>query len=805
MTSKKRFFLIDEEEKDKRGNIKKIPDVVGQVSFSKRFEKEDYSKELEIDHDLETQEDEKATNDSGRSFIVKKKEDGPKKLVIKVLPVAKAPRDRARLTAQILYVGKMVGVEVKIVLKERLYGELYNQNGEIITEVSKVKILSADWERAEGSGEANSRHIILSVGEKIDKQKATAATKLFLEDVLKSKGFDYVWAGHFDTQNDHFHVVVKKRNNLGENLRFSKDDLFVMMQKYSEYLEMVGIKRSIVARRDQKKVIKNVAEGVEHMKNNNDWYQSKLAKGNAKDFNAYNYKANLAGRITEEIGVFEVKSFLQKELNHENKNLVNKLRKNIKNDGAERVIKSLIAVKQMVNRGLKIESLEGLIIKAVEKKFDPRPQKTKNNISAQKIKIREISDQFVMEKFKEAAFEFHTDPRTRSDLLTDMDSALIKAFNNRGKKVRFGKSESCELVWYGEAGYVSDYRTSEALRWGKNKIKDQKEFEVVREISLEQLEAEIKTQNQKIEQETQQQEQKIADKAQKLFYSYAQIGSSEYLVKKGLGDCKFSNVRYTKEGLLVVPINDINGKIWSLQYIAPDSSKKFMTGGKKRENFFVLRNSTQISQFDQEDKILLAEGFATAASINQATNRSVIVYFNASNIDGVLKSLTENYPSKEFCIMADNDLWQQKNVGKEKAEEAAKKYGAKVILPKFSLANKDEAPTDFNDLHVISGIDEVRRQIEQGFVESQVLKSEEREVKKTETDVLDQLKILKKELVELTDKRDIKQKVDNIIKFAAQVDKELSANLDSKLNSDEVKYGYIQPKSEVKYKNKLKI
>ena len=109
--------------------------------------------------------------------------------------------------------------------------------------------------------------------------------------------------------------------------------------------------------------------------------------------------------------------------------------------------------------------------------------------------------------------------------------------------------------------------------------------------------------------------------------------------------------------------------------------------------------------------IYLAEGFATAATINIATNKPVAASFDAGNIEHVLKNLKSSYSNKEFIIAADNDLWKEHNIGKEKAEMAAQKYGAKVILPNFTLAHKDEAPTDFNDLHKISGIHEVQRQI----------------------------------------------------------------------------------------------
>ena len=60
-------------------------------------------------------------------------------------------------------------------------------------------------------------------------------------------------------------------------------------------------------------------------------------------------------------------------------------------------------------------------------------------------------------------------------------------------------------------------------------------------------------------------------------------------------------------------------------------------------------------------------------------------------------------------IAGDNDCWKAVNTGREKAEEAARKYGCSVIFPTFK--NTETKPTDFNDLHVLEGIEEVKRQI----------------------------------------------------------------------------------------------
>ena len=107
----------------------------------------------------------------------------------------------------------------------------------------------------------------------------------------------------------------------------------------------------------------------------------------------------------------------------------------------------------------------------------------------------------------------------------------------------------------------------------------------------------------------------------------------------------------------------------------------------------------------------MAEGFATAVTIHKATNCPVVVCFDAGNVEHVLGNLKTKYPNKDFIIAADNDMWKENNVGKEKAEIAAIKYDAKVILPSFKYGHKDHLPTDFNDLEKLSGINEVKRQI----------------------------------------------------------------------------------------------
>ena len=61
-------------------------------------------------------------------------------------------------------------------------------------------------------------------------------------------------------------------------------------------------------------------------------------------------------------------------------------------------------------------------------------------------------------------------------------------------------------------------------------------------------------------------------------------------------------------------------------------------------------------------------------------------------------------------IAADDDRWKPAigNTGRTKASEAARRYGCKMALPHFK--HLETKPTDWNDLHVLEGIEAVKRQ-----------------------------------------------------------------------------------------------
>ncbi|MBF0510160.1 MAG: toprim domain-containing protein [Deltaproteobacteria bacterium] len=108
--------------------------------------------------------------------------------------------------------------------------------------------------------------------------------------------------------------------------------------------------------------------------------------------------------------------------------------------------------------------------------------------------------------------------------------------------------------------------------------------------------------------------------------------------------------------------------------------------------------------------INVGEGFATCASIAEATGGTVFVAFNANNLMAVAQIARREHPDAEIIICCDDDRFKPQNTGRTKGQEATKSIDrAKIVWPVFK--NPESKGTDFNDLAVEEGPEVVRRQI----------------------------------------------------------------------------------------------
>jgi putative DNA primase/helicase len=143
--------------------------------------------------------------------------------------------------------------------------------------------------------------------------------------------------------------------------------------------------------------------------------------------------------------------------------------------------------------------------------------------------------------------------------------------------------------------------------------------------------------------------------------------SHPYLLRKGIG---LHGARVSGDGRLIVPLFDESGGISSLQYIEGDGAKRYHTGGSTKAKYWSLG--------DPQGTIYIAEGFATAATIREATGDAVVIAYSASNLVPVTEVIRRKFESIEIVIVADNDA---SGVGLKYADQASAKHGARVVMP----------------------------------------------------------------------------------------------------------------------------
>jgi putative DNA primase/helicase len=149
---------------------------------------------------------------------------------------------------------------------------------------------------------------------------------------------------------------------------------------------------------------------------------------------------------------------------------------------------------------------------------------------------------------------------------------------------------------------------------------------------------------------------------------------------------------------LFVPVY-LRGELAGLQIIAPDGSKKFLTGTQKAGAFLEIEGAP-----DAPDVTVIAEGYATAATIREATGWRVVVAFDAGNLAAVAKAVRAARPSTTLVLAADNDHRTDGNPGLTKARAAAEAVGGIVCVPEFA---ENSTGSDFNDYAAQHGLQAV--------------------------------------------------------------------------------------------------
>lgn len=153
----------------------------------------------------------------------------------------------------------------------------------------------------------------------------------------------------------------------------------------------------------------------------------------------------------------------------------------------------------------------------------------------------------------------------------------------------------------------------------------------------------------------------------------------------------------TEHGRLLVPIDDRDGQMISVQSIGDDGAKLYQKDAPVKGGRFNIGIHMGRS--------ILCEGFATGASIFEAQPDQVCVTFSCGNMEYVAREMHAN--GAKFILAADG-----------KAQAQMRALGAELDVPVI-IPPSDIDGDDFNDLHQERGIDAVRAAFAQGLIDFQ--------------------------------------------------------------------------------------
>lgn len=174
-------------------------------------------------------------------------------------------------------------------LNQALKTYTYEQNGKVID----LKI----------NAPKETIHMLLSVGGQGHSTKAAKeAVRQFLSENFACDGYEYAFAQHTDTENLHYHVILKAKNSLNkERLHFNKEDLFNLRQEFTYQLSMVGIERTATLKKDRVATYESITKQRETLETNLNWYESKVARAQAVD--AFGAKGNALKQTERLLGM----------------------------------------------------------------------------------------------------------------------------------------------------------------------------------------------------------------------------------------------------------------------------------------------------------------------------------------------------------------------------------------------------------------------------------------------------------------------------------------------------------------------
>lgn len=286
-------------------------------------------------------------------------------------------------------------------------------------------------------------------------------------------------------------------------------------------------------------------------------------------------------------------------------------------------------------------------------------------------------------------------------------------------------------------GYFKNFKTGETATW----VTKQKNVQIKTPAEIEQIKTQADEKQQAIY-------NKVAHSAKQVLDVAPVATNHPYLTQKGVQAHNLrlvpdpaqipadSNIKITKNwreakamrdnfkttgqeftvltrGDLLIPAFNKEGQLTTFQTISSNGFKSYLKNGQKSGSYLTL------GEVKDGEPVLIAEGYATAATLHEQLGRPVVVAFDSGNLMSTALAVRENLPNSNIYLLADNDHQTEKqriakgytsnlNAGIEKATEASKAVDGYVITPTFSPNDKG---SDFNDLYHSYGLNVFKEQI----------------------------------------------------------------------------------------------
>lgn len=251
-------------------------------------------------------------------------------------------------------------------------------------------------------------------------------------------------------------------------------------------------------------------------------------------------------------------------------------------------------------------------------------------------------------------------PHKALDLLPD---GRLRRFRVAGDKAG---SANGWVVWHGEAGAFGSWRTGESHGWREATTKPMTPAE---RSALAQKLAQMRAARAEAQAQV---HSEAATKAARLWgRARPATNAHPYLTAKRVHAIGVRQLR----DMLLIPARDVHGGLHTLQFIGADGTKRFLTGGRIVGCYCAIGRPV--------DSLLLCEGYATGATLHQATGQAVAVAFNCGNLQPVAVALRSKFPALKLIVCADNDAATPGNPGVTHAKAAARAVGGFLAVPAF--------------------------------------------------------------------------------------------------------------------------